>query len=141
MAPAHLTRYLQISVFALHDFSSWPSVATAALSVASAGGRHPGKVMHPSGHLERTCIPKVVWLSASPCCSWRTEKTSVECIVCPVRSQAMPASAGWRVCNSLIPRERRCRAAQMGLFLEGEATLCQAQGQELDRYFGSFNFF
>lgn len=57
VTPARLTRYLQISVFALHGFSSWPSVATAAWSVASAGGRHPGKVMHPSGHWKGHASP------------------------------------------------------------------------------------
>lgn len=76
VVPACRTRYLQISVFALHDFSPWPSVATAALSVASASGRNPCKVMHPGGHLERTGISNVVWLFASPYCGWRTEKTT-----------------------------------------------------------------
>lgn len=37
------------------------------------------------------------------------------------------------------PREK-VRVAQRGPVLEREATLCQAHGQELDRYVGSFKF-
>lgn len=122
VVPDCLTQYLH-NVYVLCDFSWWPSVAVAALSEVAASGEYPGKGIHLSGRLERTSIPHVVWLFGSPCCSWRTEKTSF----CQVWSQAMPATAVWRMCNSLIAQERSCRVALTGPFSEVEATLWGAR--------------